>query len=97
MAKGPARGKRRTRCPSVRTRPAQAAPPPVGAVVVAAGAIENDERAAFDRCPAFGRDGDGQAAARRRTAAHAARPSWSVSFIAGVTLTKLWRALHNFV
>ena len=65
--------------------------------IVAAGGIENDERTACDRCPAFGRDGDGQAAARRRTAAHAARPSWSVSFIAGVTLTKLWRALHNFV
>ena len=91
MAKGPARGKRRARCPSVRTRPAQAAPPPAGAVFVAAGGIGNDERTACDRCPAFGGDGDGQAAARRRTAAHAARPSWSVSFIAGVTLTKSGR------
>ena len=55
--------------------------------VLAAGGIDGDERTAFDQVLALSGDGDGASAAKRSGAAHASRPSWSVSFMSGVTLT----------
>ena len=62
---------------------------------LAARVIEGIQRAAADRLPALGRNGDVRTAAEVCNGTHAAVPSWSVIVMVGVTLTKRARTMNS--
>ena len=63
--------------------------------VLAARVIESNQRAAADRVPALGRNGDVGTAADVCNGTHVAVPSWSVIVMVDVTLTKRARTTNS--